>query len=112
MKTAEILRELIKRQVDSKLNPIRLQKEEETVKRSLFLKKLLDSNGESLLQFIEIGVPNSIPSRDVFNHIRAKVGVGFNKKQQAVIKYYLKQLGAVVYKKMEAHYYINLKLKE
>jgi hypothetical protein len=97
-----------------KLSPVRKSRDEASINRSVFLKSLIDSNGETLLKYVTIeqGSKSRILSKDIFNHIVNKAGVSLNRPQLSLVKHYLEKLGAKKHKTAKADWYLFVTLKD
>lgn len=114
MKTSLLLREFVKRKVKQTLVPGHVEKDEMILRRSLFLKQVMDTDGKYLLNFITITSDpyEPVKSKDIMDHIRKKTGLSFNRQQLSTIKLYIEKLGALFVKKTKANYYSRIELKD
>lgn len=114
MKPSILLREFVKRKVKQTLAPGHADRDNLMVKRSLFLKQMIESDGKSLLNFITITNDpyELIKSKKIMDHIKQKSNLTFNRQQLSVIKLYIEKLGALFIKKKEANYYSRVELKD
>jgi hypothetical protein len=97
-----------------KLSKPREDKEVSSLRRSMFLKKVMETEGKFLLDYLEVGVDGCqrYPCRAVFAHIKSKANVTLNRMQTSLLKQYLKALGIETLRTSKVDYFTNLKLKD
>jgi len=113
MNPIELMNELVRRKIKKTLANNKQTKEEAVINRNLFLKRLVESNGEILLNYIYVVDKSSLyPTKEVFDHIKSKAGITLNKIQLSFVKNYLLQIGVEFVRKEDTNYFTNLNLKD
>jgi hypothetical protein len=113
-KGADLLREYTNRKMRQALASKKQDLEVIKMRRTLFIKLIMDTNGQPLLEFISINNDpyELIPSKQIMDHIRKKTGLTFNRQQLSIIKSSLETLGAKFKKRSQRDYFTNIAIKE
>jgi hypothetical protein len=112
MNKLELLSEYVRRNLKKTLLSNSIDREADKVKKLLFLKKVHESDGKYLLDFISINEKHPLIDRKlVFDFIRYKSESNLSTQQLAYIRSYMEKLGAVVIKRNDKYYFKNVKLK-
>lgn len=111
---ADLLREYTNRKMRQALAVKKENAELIKMRRTLFIKLVMDTQGQSLLDFISITKDpyELIPSKQIMDHIRKKTGLTFNRQQLSIIKSSLESLGARFKKRSQRDYFTNIEIKE
>ena len=105
---------MVRRSLTKELIKPREERETASLRRSLFLKKVLETAGTHLLQYIEItsSAEDRLLCTTVFAHIKQKANTTLSRQQQSLIKKYLASLGVGFYRTSKVNYFTKLKLKD